>query len=400
MSPTLARARLIVQSPATLLTLLCAVALPVVGVLAIHTVDPLFALRQVQWFVAGLILVVLLTLPSSRDIGAATYPLFLLSLLALAVLLLPFVPRAIVPVRNTATSWFDLGFMTVQPSEFVKVLFVLAVARFFRFRQMQRTWWGMLVPFGIMCVPVMLILKQPDLGTAMVFGPALVAMMLAAGSRLRHLATVLGVTAAAAALVVGVSLSDLPDSMQLLRKHQRQRIVAMVSQATGDLRYVNDIGFQQDKAVTLVGAGGVFGYGEEASERLIKLNGLPERHNDMIFVVVVNRWGLAGGLMVLGLFTVMVASMLAVAGRTKDPFARLACVGFAAMLFFQMAVNVAMTLGLMPITGITLPLISYGGSSMLATFIKVALVVNFGSTPQAIIARPSFEFDSPSEALE
>ncbi|MEM9348238.1 MAG: FtsW/RodA/SpoVE family cell cycle protein, partial [Planctomycetota bacterium] len=108
----------------------------------------------------------------------------------------------------------------------------------------------------------------------------------------------------------------------------------------------------------------------------------------------VNRWGILGGLGTMALYGVLVASILLVAARSKDPFARMSCVGFAGMIFTQASINIGMTVGLLPITGITLPLISYGGSSMLFTFVMVGLVINFAARRPQMLARPSFEFDN------
>ena len=173
-----------------------------------------------------------------------------------------------------------------------------------------------------------------------------------------------------------------------MRPHQIRRITSMVdpSDIHGDT-------FQRTKAMNLVGAGKIFGNGYERSETLIRYNKLPEDHNDMIFAVIVNRWGLVGGLTTLGLYLLLVLTLVVVAGRSKDPFVRLATVGFAGMLFIQAAINIAVTIGLLPITGINLPFISYGGSSLVTTVAMVGLVVNFASRRTLWLSRPSFEYD-------
>ncbi|MFW6032260.1 MAG: FtsW/RodA/SpoVE family cell cycle protein [Phycisphaeraceae bacterium] len=128
---------------------------------------------------------------------------------------------------------------------------------------------------------------------------------------------------------------------------------------------------------------------------MLKYNYLPEAHNDMIFAVISARWGLAGAAAVLGMYLVLGSSFVLAAARSKDPFARLACVGFGAILFVQAAINIGVTLGLIPLTGITLPFISYGGSSLLSSFIMLGLMLNFASRRPAPLTRPSFEFDQP-----
>jgi len=311
----------------------------------------------------------------------------------------PFMPRSIVPVRNGARAWISLGSITLQPSEMAKVLFVLSMAWYLRYRRSYRTLRGLLVPFFIMFIPVILILKQPDLGTALLFAPALFVMLVAAGAKMRHLGLLLGLVVAMVGLNVAIVLWA-PDSIQLLRPHQRARIESMVSLMRGDTRFIKTTAYQQDKAMTLVSSGGLTGYGAERSETIVRFNSLPHAHNDMIFAVICNRWGAAGALGVLSLYFVLVGSILMVAGRSKDPLARLACVGFAGIIFTQVVINVGMNLGLVPITGITLPFISYGGSSLVTTFIMVGLTLNFASRRPAMLSRPSFEFDNPDAIFQ
>ena len=129
---------------------------------------------------------------------------------------------------------------------------------------------------------------------------------------------------------------------------------------------------------------------------VLRYNRLPEAHNDMIFAVICARWGTLGGLAVIGLYMLLVASALLVAAVHKDPYARLVIVGVTAIIFSQVIVNIGMTIGLVPITGMTLPLVSYGGSSLLVNLAMVGLVLNIAARPAKIMTRPSFEFDAAS----
>lgn len=370
-----------------------AVALTVIGIVVNLPNHHGYAMAQLKWLVIALAAMVAFVVPQPRVIGLAAFPLAVVVLVLLLILVLPGMPRWIVPVRNGTRAWIDFKLMMFQPSEVAKIVFVLAVARYLRFRENYRTLRGLLVPFCIMFVPVMLILKQPDLGTAILFAPALFAMLVAAGAKLKHL----GMLVSIALIVVVVNIAAiylLPDNLQLLRPHQRDRIVAMISQAKGETRYIDGKGYQQHKSMTLAGSGQIFGYGEEQSARIVENNKLPEDHNDMIFAVITNRWGMAGAVVVLLLFGIMVGGFLLTAAMTKDPFARLSAVGFAGLLFVQMVINVGMNIGLLPIIGITLPFVSYGGSSLVATFLMVGLVLNFALQKRDILVRPSFEFGS------
>lgn len=372
-------------------TLITAVALTGIGIAAINTVKPGYAMLQARWLVISLAVAAFCAMPNPRVIARTVFPLCLATLALLVLLLLPFVPRSIVPVRNGATCWINLQVMMLQPAEIAKTVFILALALYLRYRDSYRTLRGLMVPFVLMFLPVLLILNQPDLGTAVLFVPALFVMLVAAGARLGHLGMLIGLAVLAVVINIAI-IYTLPPSMQLLKDHQRQRIVSMISLTQGDSRYNNDIGYQQDKAMTLVGSGGLHGFGGH-SRTILRFNRLPESHNDMIFAVIMNRWGLVGGLTVLGLYLVLIVSLLSVAGNTKDPFARLATVGFAGLLFTQTVINIGMTLGLLPITGITLPFVSYGGSSLVATYAILGLTINFAVHRPVTVSPPSFEFD-------
>ncbi len=377
--------------------LLAGVALTGIGIAAIGTTHASYASVQTRWLLISLIAAGLCLVPAPRWVAAMVPPAVLVTLGLLVIVILPWMPRWLVPVRNGATCWLDLHFMMFQPSELAKIVFVLALAKYLRYRSNYRTLSGLLVPFGLMFVPVALILQEPDLGTALIFVPALFVMLVAAGARLAHLGALVGLALLMVVLNV-VMIYTLPDSMQLLKPHQRQRIVSMIDRARGDTHHVKDIGYQQDKAMTLAGAGGLYGYGATRSATIIRFNKLPEDHNDMIFAVIINRWGAAGGLAVMGLYLVLTGSLLLVAAHTRDPFARLTAVGFGGLLFSQAAINMGMTLGLLPVTGITLPFVSYGGSSLMTTYIMVGLVMNFASRRPAIVSRPAFEFDPATTA--
>ena len=369
-----------------------AVALTWIGIQAIGTVRPDYAAKQARWLVIGLGGMAVFLLPPPRTLGRFAYAGFGLTLGLLVLLILPGMPRTLVPRINAATSWINLGFMNYQPAETAKVFFVLALAWYLRHRTSHRFLTGLLPPFVLMFVPVGLIMKQPDLGSALLFGPTLLIVLVAAGARLRHLGGLLGVGGGAVAVVTAVTLFA-PDAAQVLQPHQQVRIRALFAQAQGDDRYRLTSAFQQTKAVTLVGAGGLTGHGEARSGQMIAFNGLPFPYNDMIFPVIANRWGLVGSAGTIGLFLVLSGSFLWVAAVAKDPFARLACVGFAAMVFVQAALNVAMCVRLAPITGITLPFMSYGGSSLLSSFTMLGLVCNFAARRGRGFTRPSFEFE-------
>jgi cell division protein FtsW (lipid II flippase) len=300
--------------------------------------------------------------------------------------LIPWVPEAIVSERKGARRWISLGITDFQPSELAKIAYIVALATYLRTRKTYRRFAGLAVPFGLTLVPVGLILLEPDLGTALLFMPTLFAILIAAGARLRHLVLI---------LVLGLAVAPL--AYPVLRPHQKNRIKALYYQMRGDKRHVQNIGYQGDRAMRLVGAGEVSGVGRRLAADLVKYNSLPEEHNDMVFAVITCRWGFIGGLLTWGLFAVFIAGGLITAALCKDPFGRLVAVGITAILFAQMTINTAMTIGLLPITGMTLPFVSYGGSSLVTTWLMVGLLLNVGLRRPHYLARDSFDFDREDE---
>ncbi len=369
---------------------LCVVAaglLSLLGAVAIGTVppeqgEPHLAMAHLAHLVIGLAAAVVVVVPHYRVTQKMSYPLLAVVVLILIFVLIPWVPEAIVRPRNGARRWINVFVTDFQPSELAKIAWVLALASYLRYRENYRRVLGLLLPLAITFIPMALILVEPDLGTAMLFLPTLFAMLIAAGAKLRHLAAVI-------AIGLTLALAMYP----LLRPHQQARINAMLAQAVGDDRYVNDIGFQGDRAMTLVGAGRWTGVGKTHAAALVTYNALPEDHNDMIFAVITCRWGVLGAVAVWGVFLVLCGGGLIIAGQCKDPFGRLVCVGLVAVLFSQMAINTGMTIGIMPITGMTLPFVSAGGSSLVSAWIMVGLLLNIAMRRQRYLAREAFDFD-------
>ena len=339
-------------------------------------------LKTVDLVIIGLMAAMVAALPHFRLISLFSYPLLVVMIGLLIFLLIPIVPKSLVTPRNGTRGWIDLGPMDFQPSELTKVIYVLVVARYLRWRSSHREFTGLIVPALITAVPLALITLQPDLGTASLFVPSLLAMLIAAGCRLRHIGIV-----CLAAVLAG------PAAYPLLKPHQKTRIVGLIKQFQGDESSASDINFQAYTAQTLIGAGGVAGTGDERSRSLVHFNRLPERHNDTVFAVIVNRFGFFGGLVVLGLYGVWLLGAVLVSAGHREPQARLIGVGLAAFVLTQVVVNAGMNMGVLPIIGITLPFLSYGGSSLVTMWLMTGLVMNVGLHPARPPYRQSFEYD-------
>jgi rod shape determining protein RodA len=211
--------------------------------------------------------------------------------------------------------------------------------------------------------------------------PALAAVVIAAGAKLRHIA-----------LIALVAVLAAPASYPFLKDYQKERVVGLIRQIQGSREGADDINYQSLTAQKVMGAGLATGNPDEHTRALIRYNRLPEAHNDMVYSVLVTRFGFWGGVGVLGVYLAWLLGALGVAATCTDPFGRLLCVGLAALIAGQTIVNVGMNVGLVPIVGVTLPFLSSGGSSMMAVWLTTALVLNVGLRRSSQSYRPSFEY--------
>lgn len=382
------------------LSVLAALALSLLGIYAIDLASappppagsPLpitpsgLVLKQIIFMAVGITAAAAIVLPHYRFVRFVAWPAMWICLFLLVFILIPQVPTWLVRPRNGARAWINLGPVDFQPAEVAKIAFIMVVADYLRYRRNHRTFVG-LIPVGLITlVPVALIMRQPDLGTAILFVPTVFAMLVAAGARLKHLS-----------LVVLIAMCAAPAAYPLLKPHQKQRIIGLVHVIQDSKAGADGINFQSLTARTLTGAGGLTGNPDPKARSLVRFNRLPEAHNDMIYSVIVLRFGLLGGVAVLGLYLLWFAGALLTAAACRDPFGRLVVIGCATIIAAQMFINVGMNIGIVPIIGLTLPFVSYGGSSMLTVWLMTGLVVNIATRRPPRLARPSFEFDDSEE---
>ncbi len=349
------------------IVVVAAVLLTLLGSLSIAITEPSLAKRQLIFALLGLVVAAVACVPSHKVFSQSAWYLYGISAFLLLIVLIPGIPEWLVRPKNGARRWINLGLFEFQPSEVAKLALVLVLANWLRRPTSISRWLGFFTPFAIAIPLVLLILVEPDLGTAMLFIPPVLAMLLVAGARKKHVAI----------LILGVLLVA-PITYPILRPHQRDRVDALFAQLRGDDRYARDIGFQADRAMTLVGAGGFFGNDRDHTQALVRNNHLPEEHNDMIFAVICCRWGFLGGLVTWILGFMYAGGAVVCALSTRDPFSRLIATGIAAIVFTQIAINTGMTLGVLPVTGITLPFVSYGGSSMVSGWLATGIIFGLG----------------------
>lgn len=358
------------------------------------------AVKQMSFVLLGAVCLFLVQTVSYVNIGRYAWGFYILSLLLLLYTIFPGAPKGgllgVVEVHD-ARLWINLGLLNFQPAELAKVAFCMVLARYLRFRSNYRTVWGLLPPFALAMVPLLLILKQPDLGTALVFIPALFLMLFVAGARIKHLLAImaLGLALAPVAWYAGPREQtglefDLPILRQLptlVKKYQRGRVYALFSKDPAVLR---EYGFQQERALIAFGSGGLSGRG---AGTLVVGQMVPEAHNDMVLALIGEQFGFIGMAALLGAYMVLFVTGIEIAASTREPFGRLLAIGIVSLFAGQTFMNLMVALRVMPVTGITLPFVSYGGSSMLASFIAAGLLLNIGQNRPLVMAKDSFEFD-------
>lgn len=329
---------------------------------------------------AGLAALLLLLIPHYEWFGRLAY-------LALGAVVLLLAGVLLTEPINGSRRWFLVtSTLQVQPSELAKLAFICALAWYLRYRKTIRELRGLLIPFALMLVPCGLILKEPDLGTALLFPMVLYAMLIAAGARLRHLL-----------LIVVVAGAVLPGFYPLLRPYQQDRVRSILAQwlHREDSAFIQahrrGPGYQQYMSMVAVASGGATGHGVGGAD-LVRRGILPEAHTDFIFAVVGSQWGFMGTATAVLLYLAFLAAGLEIAASTKDPFGRLVVVGIVSMILSQAWINIAMTVGLGPVVGIALPFISYGGSSLLTNMVAAGILLNVSVRRKTKTTRLSPEY--------
>jgi rod shape determining protein RodA len=263
--------------------------------------------------------------------------------------------------------WIELPFFRFQPSELAKILLIVALAAFV----IDRTRRGapMRQTFRILALglaPAALVFLQPDLGTGIVLGVIAITMLFLAGVPWRHFAVIGGLAAAVVSFVLVLApAAGLPSPLQ---GYQQDRLTAFLHPSDDP----SDASYQVNQSVTAIGSGERTGRGDNSTQT--ELLFLPERHTDFVFAVIGERFGFAGAAFVLSLYALLIWRILRISTLSKNLYGTLIAGGIVAMLMLQVMVNVGMTLGVMPVTGVTLPLMSYGGSSVIATFLAIGLL--------------------------
>lgn len=378
--------------------------------------------KQLLFSILALAALTAVTFFDYRRLGPFSYALYGLGLFLLALLIVAKILRSrfgieipFIEPRNGAYCWiqFKVGGSTlfqVQPSEFTKIAFILALAYYLQFRKNYRTLIGLVGPFALTLLAMVLILLEPDLGTVILMMPILFAMLFAAGAKAKHLILILCLAALSSPFLwlfmkdyqrMRVSSVLLQNPRVYQAAHDNPRLARLlVGKPERIYEWRRNQGYQLLHSKQAVASGGLTGYGFARGPYLQDdFFTLPEKHNDFIFSIIAHQFGLLGCAVTLGLYGVLIAAGLQIAHRNTDPFGRLVAVGVTSMFAFQTLITTSMTLGLMPITGLTLPFVSYGGSSLISSFIALGLLNSIGKHRPFSVAKKPFEFSKADDLM-
>ena len=311
--------------------------------------------KQSAWLVIGLVLLVLVANADYRRMLYFAYFAYGLNLLALVFLLM------FGGERYGARRWITMGPLSVQPSELVKITMILALAAFLGERREKigtlRNYIGAVI---LISPAFLLIFLQPDLGTAIVLIPIFFAMMFICGERPKYIL-----------FSMAAGVLSLPVLWGLLKDYQKSRLMVFLDPSQDPL----GAGYTIIQSKIAIGSGGILGKGWlNGTQSYLRF--LPERHTDFIFSVIGEEWGFVGALLLVGLYTLLVVRGLKITSNAPDIYGRAVAAGIVTLIAFQVFVNISMTIGSMPVVGLPLPAISYGGSSTIATLIGVGFLLS------------------------
>lgn len=325
------------------------------GLLTLWSLVPRLAARQLLALGIGLAGALVVVSVDYHRLARWSYPGYVLGLGALAAVLL--LGRTALGARR----WLTLGPLTVQPSELFKLLLVCALARYLASREEHRPGWDrILVPLALAAPAALLIVRQPDLGTAVTLVPVVLALAVVGGARWRDLG-----------LLAGLGLLLLPAGWLVLRDYQRERILVYLDPSRDPLGSAWNV----IQAKITIGSGQLTGKGLFGGTQS-RLAFLPERHTDFIFAAFAESWGFLGAGALLAVYGLLALRGLEVAQGARDALGSLLATGATVLLISQALVNLGMVTGLLPVVGIPLPLVSYGGSALLTALGAVALIAN------------------------
>lgn len=331
-------------------------AIVAIGLYYLKSIDLFYFKRQLLWAGVGTLAMLAVLYVDYRRLLAKAYWIYCGAFSLLIFVLLQ-------PEVRGARSWINFKFFALQPSEIMKLALILALASYLGKRDNQWTVRGLIMPFLLLLLPLALILKQPDLGTGILLPPILFAMLYASGARLLHLGII----------VFAGAVNMIPMWMFILKEYQKNRVRAFINPELYSAREA----WQLIQSLIAIGCGGWSGMGwGEGSQNNLGL--LPDRHTDFILGIIAEEGGFLTASALLGCYLLLVIGGLHIARYCRDSEGKLIAVGISSLIGFQALINIGVVTAVLPTTGITLPLVSYGGSSLVITFVMIGLLLNVG----------------------
>lgn len=347
--------------------LIIAILIALIGIFSIYSANYQKANRiwqtQIIWVILGTLFFLVMSNFNYRRLWDWTHLLYILCLILLLLVSYWGV------VRLGAQRWLRAAWFNFQPSELTKLIMVVFLSRYFSTKSVDdvsllSAKFGILraliIPFIFVAIPMGLIIEQPDLGSAVMIFSIFIAMLYLADVRLKYIFIFLLLT-----------ILSAPLFWQFLRGYQKERLLVFLNPNIDPL----GAGYTLIQSKIAIGSGGIFGKGWLTGTQS-QLHFLPESHTDFIFATFAEEWGFLGSCVLLLLYYLLIRQALMIAQRTSDQFARLLALGILLLLGIQVFINMGMTMGLMPVVGLPLPLMSYGGSSMVTTFIALGILVS------------------------
>ncbi|WP_291490479.1 rod shape-determining protein RodA [Desulfurella sp.] len=332
--------------------------LGVLSVFLIYTTDAgkIFYNKQILWELIGVFLCLLV---ANIDLKLIKTYAFAFYIFVLFVLLVVFF---IGFVGHGAKRWISLGFFNIQPSEFMKLAIILVLAAYFDeyIKSSKYNFKDLYLPFALILFPAVLIIKQPDLGTALIILIIGLAIILSVGVKKTFLIK-----------SVIFFLIAMPFFWSLLKNYQKERLIAFINPYLSPHTY----GYHIIQSEIAVGSGGLFGKTAAGATQTI-LNFLPENHTDFIFAAFCEQWGFVSALVLIGLYLFVIFRCLSFINIASSIFEKIVIIGVTVMLSVSMIFNIGMTIGLLPVVGVPLPFVSYGGSAVITNFIAIGILIN------------------------
>jgi rod shape determining protein RodA len=332
-----------------------------------------FLIKQIVWYLVGSGIIAVVIQFDSDQLKKLSWYVYGFGIFLLIFLIVA--PESIAPRVNGAKSWFKVpGIGSLQPSEFIKVFIILALARVivehhqkYRMITVQSDFWLMLKMGLITLFPLLLVMQQPDLGTSLVFIAIFLGMLFISGVSWRLLVPIFGMGSIIISVIFYFVLwkPDILEKYLGVKQYQFARIYSWLD----PYNYQSTTGFQLTRSLLAIGSGETTGKGYGQREVY-----LPESHTDFIFSVVGEEFGFIGASILISLFFLLIYQITKIGMETKNDFYTYVCVGVISMITFHVFQNIGMTIGVLPITGIPLPFISYGGSSLFGNMLAISLI--------------------------